>query len=225
MSICASGRGFTVIHYIPYWRSPCSLASFLGGKTHSWEGGHRIPYIVYWPGTVEARTSNELVTTMDIIATAADLAGTTLPDDRVYDGRSIKDVILDGAVSPNETFFYYCGNTVMAIRREQYKAHFWTQRALSLEEYGEQCDEGIPFLSYFDCQSCSGDCVTEHDPALLFDLYKDPTESYPLNVTNYMDVYDDILLALIDHHSTLVEGEPILTGQDLFRCSLLRRDH
>ena len=151
---------------------------------------------------------------MDIIATAADLAGTTLPDDRVYDGRSIKDVILEGAVSPNETFFYYCGNTVMAIRREQYKAHFRTQRELSLEEYGEQCDEGIPFSHYFDCQSCSGDCVTEHDPPLLFDLYKDPSESYPLNVTNYIDVYDDILLALLDHESTLVEGEPILTDNN-----------
>ncbi|MEM9928304.1 MAG: arylsulfatase [Bacteroidota bacterium] len=50
-------------------RSP---ARFRGGKNQSYEGGHRVPFIVSWPGEVPAgKTSDDLVSGTDILATLA----------------------------------------------------------------------------------------------------------------------------------------------------------
>ena len=189
--------------------------NFTGGKSVAWEGGQRIPYIVYWPGTVEPGISNELVTSMDIIVTAADLAGSSLPTDRVYDGKNIKDVILEGESSPHQSFFYYCKDNLMAVRIGQYKAHFKTQATLSQNEFGERCDSGFPFEDYFLCNTCEGDCVTEHDPPLLFDLFKDPGEAYPLNPCGYEDVLRAVKAAVADHQAQLVKGTPLLDDWDM----------
>ena len=181
-----------------------------GGKGTTWEGGHRVPYIVYWPGTVPSGISNELVTAMDIIATAVDLAGVSLPDDRVYDGRSIRDVIINGNHSPHEAFFYYCGSKMMAIRLGRYKAHFWTQRTLTRAEAGQACTDGVPQEYTAECGSCEGECVTEHNPPLLFDLFRDPGEAFPLTVSFYQDVMEDIQRAVDTHKEALVTGPPLI---------------
>ena len=56
-------------------------------KGTTWEGGHRVPFIVSWPGTLPAgKVSGDLVSALDIVPTFADIAGLTLPDDRVFDG-------------------------------------------------------------------------------------------------------------------------------------------
>jgi len=187
---------------------------FQGGKSLAWEGGHRIPYIVYWPGMVKPGISNEIVTSMDVIATAADLAGTSLPTDREYDGKSIKDVILNEGKSPHESFFYYCKDTLMAVRVGQYKAHYRTQRVMTQSEYGKECDGGFPINDYFDCNECDGDCVTIHETPLLFDLFKDPGEAYPLNVTDYTSVMTCIENAVHVHNKMMVKGESLLDTFD-----------
>ena len=186
----------------------------IGGKSHSWEGGHRIPYIVYWPGTVKPGVSSELVTSMDVIVTAAELGGATLPTDRIYDGKSIVDLLMEGGKSPHENFFYYCKDNLMAARVGNYKAHFKTQRVRSQAEYGEKCLGGFPVNDYFDCNECEGDCVTEHDPPLLFDIDRDPGEAYPLPTIQYVDVLKSIKSAVEDHQSKMVKGVSLLDTVD-----------
>lgn len=51
-----------------------------GMKGDAWEGGHRMPFIVRWPGQVEAGTfSDQTVCFTDLLATVADICGTELP--------------------------------------------------------------------------------------------------------------------------------------------------
>lgn len=51
----------------------------LGFKFGVWEGGHRVPLIVRWPGKVKAgTTSNELIGNVDMLATFAALTGQKL---------------------------------------------------------------------------------------------------------------------------------------------------
>lgn len=53
-----------------------------GYKADAWEGGHRVPFIVRWPGVVEAgRVSDRLVHQADLLATFAALFGAELPAD------------------------------------------------------------------------------------------------------------------------------------------------
>jgi arylsulfatase A len=52
-----------------------------GAKSDAWEGGHRVPFIVRWPGTVTpGSTCTHLVHQADLLRTFADVLGTTLPD-------------------------------------------------------------------------------------------------------------------------------------------------
>ncbi len=59
----------------------------LGFKFGAWEGGHRVPFIVRWPGQVPAgTTSNALVSQIDLITTFAAAAGAVVPPEAVVDG-------------------------------------------------------------------------------------------------------------------------------------------
>jgi len=66
-----------------------------GMKRDNWEGGHRIPFIVVWPGKVApGSTSDQTICLTDIIATCADITGAELPDDSAEDSFSILPVLL-----------------------------------------------------------------------------------------------------------------------------------
>ena len=51
----------------------------LGSKFGVWEGGHRVPFIAWWPGKIKAgSTSDQLLISVDMIATFAALTGQKL---------------------------------------------------------------------------------------------------------------------------------------------------
>jgi len=94
-----------------------------GSKMKSWEGGPRVPCIMRWPGEIPAgKTSDAIVTTMDLMPTFAGLAGQTLPADLVIDGKDILP-LLTGATetSPHEYYYYYCYTDLQAIRDARWK--------------------------------------------------------------------------------------------------------
>jgi len=56
-------------------------AHYRGSKADSWDGGHRVPFIVCWPGHVEAGSqSDQLITLVDVFATASEITGAQAPD-------------------------------------------------------------------------------------------------------------------------------------------------
>jgi arylsulfatase A-like enzyme len=56
-------------------------AHYRGSKADSWDGGHRVPFIVRWPGHVEAGSqSDQLITLVDVFATASEITGAQAPD-------------------------------------------------------------------------------------------------------------------------------------------------
>ncbi|WP_375586105.1 arylsulfatase [Cyclobacterium xiamenense] len=58
-----------------------SMGPLRGLKRDIWEGGHRVPFLIKWPGKVPAGTiSDKLVSQIDIMATLADLTQTVLPE-------------------------------------------------------------------------------------------------------------------------------------------------
>ena len=59
----------------------------LGHKFGAWEGGHRVPFIVRWPGKVPADSETDaLVSQIDLLPTFASIAGAKLPEKFVIDG-------------------------------------------------------------------------------------------------------------------------------------------
>lgn len=99
-----------------------SNAPLRGRKGRVSEGGLRVPGIVRWPGRIPAgRECDELLTAMDLLPTIASWTGTAVPEDRVIDGRDISAVLADGAESPHETFAYYRGAFLEAVRDHRHK--------------------------------------------------------------------------------------------------------
>jgi arylsulfatase A len=55
-------------------------AGFRGYKADIWDGGHRVPFIVRWPGAVKPESrSDRLVCLTDVFATCADIVGANVP--------------------------------------------------------------------------------------------------------------------------------------------------
>lgn len=61
-----------------------------GYKADVWEGGHRVPFVIRWPGTVKpGAVCSQLVHHADFLATLADILGTKLPDNAGEDSFSL----------------------------------------------------------------------------------------------------------------------------------------
>ncbi len=65
-------------------------AHLQGFKFDVWEGGHRVPFIIRWPGRVPAGSkSDALISSIDMTSTCADILGVKLPEHAAPDGISV----------------------------------------------------------------------------------------------------------------------------------------
>jgi arylsulfatase A-like enzyme len=72
-----------------------------GVKRDSWEGGHRVPFIVRWPGRVKAgSTSDQLLCLTDLMATIAAIVDVPLPDDAAEDSFDMRAALFGTATAP-----------------------------------------------------------------------------------------------------------------------------
>jgi arylsulfatase A len=71
-----------------------AVGGLRGMKADAWEGGHRMPFIVRWPGRVKAGTvSDQRICFTDLLATFADVCGAKLPAGAGSDSFSILPVL------------------------------------------------------------------------------------------------------------------------------------
>lgn len=96
-----------------------------GTKGTTWEGGQRVPCLMRWPGKIAPGTvCGELVTALDFYPTLAAVAGVTVPDERIIDGKDLSPLLLGATqTSPRDTFFYYLKDNLEAVRKGRWKLH------------------------------------------------------------------------------------------------------
>lgn len=71
-----------------------SVGGLRGMKGDAWEGGHRMPFIVSWPGHVTAAsTSDQLICFTDLMATFAEICEVDLPHHAAPDSFSFLSVL------------------------------------------------------------------------------------------------------------------------------------
>jgi len=72
-----------------------SAGELRGYKGSIYEGGHRVPFIVKWPGKITANSkSDELIGQVDLYATLASILGYSLPDNEAPDSYNFTPVLL-----------------------------------------------------------------------------------------------------------------------------------
>ncbi|XP_016075267.1 PREDICTED: arylsulfatase H isoform X1 [Miniopterus natalensis] len=178
---------------------------YKGGKgMGGWEGGIRVPGIFRWPTVLEAgKVIDEPTSLMDIYPTLSYVGGGILPQNRVIDGKNLMP-LLEGRVrhSDHEFLFHYCGVYLHAVRWHQkdcatvWKVHYVSPKF---------SPKGAGACYGSEICSCTGD-VTYHDPPLLFDISRDPSESRPLSPNNEA-LFDSVVMkieaAVKEHRRTL----------------------
>jgi arylsulfatase A-like enzyme len=71
------------------------MGTLRGTKRDPWEGGHRVPFIVRWPGKIPAGTTcDETVCHVDLMATLAVMLNVKLPADAGVDSVNILPALL-----------------------------------------------------------------------------------------------------------------------------------
>ena len=97
-------------------------APLRGFKQSTYEGGIRVPFIVSWPKNINPGKSDEPVISLDILPTIFELIGKELPNNRIFDGRSIVPVIEGTLEEPLHDQLIWDGDEdKWAIRQGDYK--------------------------------------------------------------------------------------------------------
>ncbi len=118
-----------------------SAGPLRGRKGSTFEGGMRESTVIRWPSRIPASKSNdELMTTMDLLPTLANLAGAEIPPDRVIDGKDIWPTLIGEAQTPHKAFFYHRGNALSAVRSGKWKLH--TNKGKPTQLYDLESDIG-----------------------------------------------------------------------------------
>jgi arylsulfatase A len=141
-----------------------------GVKRDQWEGGHRTPFIVRWPGKVKpGSTSDQLLSLTDVMSTLAAVVKSKLPNNAAEDGYNMLPVLLgqQGNKPVRQYMLQQTSNHSMSIRDGQWK-------------YLDHKGSGGNNYNRTSINSMKAYTLPELDPdapGQLYDLSKDPGET------------------------------------------------
>ncbi len=96
-----------------------------GYKGDAWEGGHRVAFIVRWPGVVTPNTScDQLVHQADIMATVAEIVEAPLPEDAAEDSFSLLRLLKGNPTAVRQHAVSQGSRGLLALRMGPWKLIF-----------------------------------------------------------------------------------------------------
>jgi arylsulfatase A-like enzyme len=97
---------------------------YRGYKGGTFDGGHRVPFLVRWPATVPAKTKNDqTICLTDLLATCAAIVGEPLPQNAAEDSLSFLPALRGQAIdtSTRQGVVHHDFNGQFAIRKGKWK--------------------------------------------------------------------------------------------------------
>jgi arylsulfatase A len=83
-----------------------SAGVFRGAKFDTYEGGDRVPFIIYWKGhTLSGTTLTNSISCLDVLPTLAEWTSTQLPD-RQLDGESVSNLLTGKPAKEHKPIYY-----------------------------------------------------------------------------------------------------------------------
>jgi arylsulfatase len=166
--------------WLNYGNHAGSSGGLREGKTTSWEGGQRIPFIIKWPGnTPQGVICNKLSCAIDILPSIAEIVDAELPRHTI-DGISVTELWKGNfEAEPRKELYYYYGiNHLNAVRKGNWKLVFpHTYRSYN----------ALPGNDGFGGPRIP----TVVDSLELYNMIRDPGEAY-----NVIDLYPEIVTEL-----------------------------
>ncbi len=165
--------------WLPFKTHGGSAGLLREGKGTTWEGGQRVPAI-FWGAGITSGTISGLGSTLDILPTFVEISGAEKINDRILDGYSLKNTLIDGEPSPRDEMIFYRNREIYAIRKGEYKAHYITQGAY---DYPEKTEKIIL------------------EKPLLYNLNNDPSEKFDIS-GDHPEILEKIKLIAESHKKT-----------------------
>ena len=107
--------------WLQYKHHGGSATPLRAGKGTTYEGGQRVPCIMWAPGRIPAGTTTDaFTTTLDLLPTVAAITGTQLPD-RKIDGLDISTALKTDQSPRDEMLYYSPWGNLQGIRQGQWK--------------------------------------------------------------------------------------------------------
>ena len=169
--------------WLSYRQEGGSAGSLKDGKASMFEGGFRVPCIM-WGKMVNSGIITDMGSTLDLLPTCCELAGVELPSDRIYDGVSLLNVIRDKSASKRDVFYFYRGNDLYAVRKGKYKVHFSYKSA-----YGN-------------------DAKVVYKNPVLYNVEEDPGELFNI-ASRHQDIVKELTTLAEAHKKSFVPAESI----------------
>jgi arylsulfatase A-like enzyme len=153
---------------------------YRGFKTDAWDGGTRVPFLVRWPGKVQAgRVSDHLLCLTDMMATLAAVAKHPLPTWAGEDSVNQLPVWLnEGAATARDEMITQSYTGILSIRRGKWKLILDTKGSGGFFNYSLEVQRHETMAPWRPDMSQSGQ---------LYDLEKDPYET-----TDLFDQHPDV---------------------------------
>ena len=187
--------------WLPYDTHGGSAGLLREGKGTTWEGGHRVPGL-FWGGSIKSGTISELGSTMDLYTTFLDFADIDIPNDRVIDGFSLKNTLINHGAGKRNSILFYRQREIYAARLNDYKAHFITEGAY---EYNVS--------KYYNAKNyVMNNKKRVLKTPLLFNLNEDPSEKYDIADEN-PDIIDKIIELVEKHKKDLNAPADLLSSR------------
>ena len=104
-------------------RNHVSNYVFRGTKADIWEAGHRVPFLVRWPGEIRpGSVRNETICLTDVFATLAHIIGVDLPEGAAEDSFSLLPLLRGGNWKrPRAPVIHHSYRGMFAIRDGKWK--------------------------------------------------------------------------------------------------------
>lgn len=133
---------------------------FRGHKADIYDGGHRIPLLVRWPARIRAGSAcDDTVCLVDLLATAAAITGTTVPDHAGEDSVSNLPLWFEqaGTAPIREATVHHSINGSFSIRQGKWKLELCPgSGGWSFPRPGKEC-EGLPPIQLYDMTTDVGE--------------------------------------------------------------------
>ena len=124
MVIFTSDNGCASTADVPFLKKKGHDPSYIysGMKGSYLEGGHRVPFLVKWPGVVPANSENDAtICTTDFMATVADLVNYSLKENEGEDSYSILPLLKGAGSYERSSTVHHSKSGVFAIRQGDWK--------------------------------------------------------------------------------------------------------
>ncbi|MEZ5302563.1 MAG: arylsulfatase [Verrucomicrobiales bacterium] len=123
-----------------------------GTKADVWEGGHRVPFLVRWPGKIAPGSRcGEPICHVDFMATAAAIAGAKLPDDSAEDSFDLAPLLANEGEFQRAPVINHSASGMFAIRDGRWKL------VAGNGSGGRESPKGKPFAKPYELYDLSAD--------------------------------------------------------------------